>query len=747
MKIFFIVIITCSLIFDSYSQNSSNWQILNEGKGRFSLIDFVNDDVGWITDRDGKIMGTADGGETWETIFSDKNWSIRDLDFIDEMNGWTFFSYYSPSEETAYGIKKTVDGGQSWQTLKTWDEQLRGMFVVNDSVLFIWGNVIKKTVDGGRSWIDVTPSIDDIDITSLWFFNPDFGFVTQKSDSTNKNLLKTTNGGISWDEVPKPGFYDIRNLQFINDSTGYFLGYNEDYFPNLCKTTDTLNTWTIIIPVANLDSYFILDENTIFGVREDTVLSSKDGGITWGNKQSIGIGNLSRIYFSSPRFGYLLDKTYPIYTILWKSKDFGFTWERKIFSYSFKDVWFFNSNAGLIVGGDFLFAPHVGYNFGNFFLTDDGGMNWQNNLKAGSVESCFFINDETGFTVTTRGYESSIIKKTSDAGEHWLDVYNPNFDSTGYNFIGKDISFLNEELGWVIGRFHTVDGDSQGASILESRDRGENWTKVWTYLDTNNFRFNLNAIDASGSTAWAVGEYGMIVKYVEDDKWQLKTGITDLPLNDVFFIDELHGWIAGGYFNDENRYLILLKTTDGGESWEEIPDFNYKINDMYFADRLHGWVVGQDTSRKGLILETVDGGEKWDTVVGNLSGSLNAICFKDGVCWAVGGNGLILRTDNWVDWINSNTGEKYPAKYQLFQNYPNPFNPITNIEYRIPKSEHVELSIYNVLGQKIATLVNKKQPAGEYIVEWKASGFASGLYYYRLKTNKEHLTRKLLLLK
>jgi len=91
---------------------------------------------------------------------------------------------------------------------------------------------------------------------------------------------------------------------------------------------------------------------------------------------------------------------------------------------------------------------------------------------------------------------------------------------------------------------------------------------------------------------------------------------------------------------------------------------------------------------------------------------------------------------------------KVISELKLFQNYPNPFNPITNIEYQISSFNHVNLSIYNILGQKVTTLVNKKQPAGSYKVEWDASSFASGVYFYKLVTDKGFdRTRKLLLLK
>ena len=82
------------------------------------------------------------------------------------------------------------------------------------------------------------------------------------------------------------------------------------------------------------------------------------------------------------------------------------------------------------------------------------------------------------------------------------------------------------------------------------------------------------------------------------------------------------------------------------------------------------------------------------------------------------------------------------------KNYPNPFNPTTTISYQLPAVSLVDLSIYNVLGQKVTSLVSEKQQAGNYKVEWNAAGFSSGVYFYRMETGKGFVqSRKLILLK
>lgn len=91
--------------------------------------------------------------------------------------------------------------------------------------------------------------------------------------------------------------------------------------------------------------------------------------------------------------------------------------------------------------------------------------------------------------------------------------------------------------------------------------------------------------------------------------------------------------------------------------------------------------------------------------------------------------------------------EKRPIFFELNQNYPNPFNPSTTIEYSMAARARVELTIYDVLGQPIETLVDQVQDVGNYSVRWDGTAFASGVYYCRLKAGDFMQTRKILLMR
>lgn len=97
--------------------------------------------------------------------------------------------------------------------------------------------------------------------------------------------------------------------------------------------------------------------------------------------------------------------------------------------------------------------------------------------------------------------------------------------------------------------------------------------------------------------------------------------------------------------------------------------------------------------------------------------------------------------------VKDHGGLLLPAEFNLAQNYPNPFNPTTTIQYSIPKSVNVEIKVYDVLGNEVATLVNEEKPAGVYEVEFDASNLSSGVYFYKISAGSFNETKKMILLR
>jgi hypothetical protein len=118
--------------------------------------------------------------------------------------------------------------------------------------------------------------------------------------------------------------------------------------------------------------------------------------------------------------------------------------------------------------------------------------------------------------------------------------------------------------------------------------------------------------------------------------------------------------------------------------------------------------------------------------------------------------GTIYFDDLTVEVVGATTGvpkgDGLPSTFELGQNYPNPFNPSTKIQYAMPRDGNITLMIYNVLGQRVRTLVNEARAAGRYEVAWDGKddlgrSVGSGLYFYRLETGQSALVQKMLMLK
>ncbi len=124
--------------------------------------------------------------------------------------------------------------------------------------------------------------------------------------------------------------------------------------------------------------------------------------------------------------------------------------------------------------------------------------------------------------------------------------------------------------------------------------------------------------------------------------------------------------------------------------------------------------------------------------VNNNTGILGAISNDDSSEPAWVETDLILNVDD---------SKQSVQNFYLKQNYPNPFNSSTTINYNLPKTSKVQITIYNLLGQKVAELVNQRKPAGEHKTTWDAQNLPSGLYVTALKTNSVTIRRKMLLIK
>jgi photosystem II stability/assembly factor-like uncharacterized protein len=720
------------------------WEIVNEGinYNLITAIDFINSDTGWIAGNN-VILQTTDGGKNWRPYETDTTGVFSSIDFINDSLGWAI------SES---GILKTTDGGQNW-FMQNDTVEYGYIFAVTESVIYaVKGGEILKTSTGGADWANIYSPSSKTAISAACFLDNDTGIFAGGSDLDDLNtphegiVLRTFNGGESWNELTIPEFNNVPEVKLLNDSTAFFLASDKSGKFYICKTTDAFATWSVLAendyPIRA--AYFFNDDVIIYIMEDNSssyIMKSTDGGLTWGkNIVKLPLNWNYRICFGSEAAGYVfgvylqLGSTGNAHTLM-KSTDLGNSWSCIELTQPFQDVSFINGNTGIIVGCD----AYIHYRFGIVFKTDDGGKTWNSVFSGNTIlpVSCQFPNDSDGFILTYNYEEDGRLGllQTLNSGESWIE--NSSLIPYPLPIWGwiRDNGrlFMNESSGYVAGK----------GRIYQTKNEGESWDVL---LDCSTCE--LNSIYFTGeSVGWAVGEGGRILKHTAPDKWDDITSGTDLPLKKVFFADENTGWIAGGYKSNDEFHPVLLKTENSGVSWINIVNVDYLIHDIYFKDNRRGWIVGEDKDARGIILETTDGGDSWSVEVDSLSAPLNAIHSKDGNVWAVGFNGYILKMHDstLISGIEQHYADNNGAF--LLENYPNPFSSNTVISYHLPVAGEIELSVYNLMGQKVTTLVKEKQPAGSYEVKWNAEGIESGVCFCELKTGAGRRILKMILFK
>ena len=555
---------------------------------------------------------------------------------------------------------------------------------------------------------------------------------------------------MNWEKTIYPEYVDIIDLKFIDHSTAFFIVMHHTGHSYLYQTTDTLRTWSqISAGDQKVYAYFISESGSWYITLEDSlsnhyIQKSLDNGETWTELFSFRIWRMQQMYFRDDETGIACffwgGFWGPNQLILTNFNDPG-QWQARYFSYNLSDIIFNDHSHGLAYGG--YSVGH--FSFGDIFFTSDGGCTWSpDNAFTGHLQACSFPNDSIGYLLTSAS--DLPLYKSTDAGRTWAPVYIDDSGTGGVEFSFVDLLFETEHIGYAIGRWEAE--GSGTAYILKTENGGNLWKYLWSHEDNEDAGYGLTALDLKDNTIWAVGSKGLIVRWSDSDPVRIVRADTDISLHNVCFSDSLHGWAAGGFAIMSMFFHVLISTKDGGITWEVDAEFPYVINEIFFKDTRRGWMVGCDSTRQGIILATDDGGESWIPKAEHLPAPLNGLYFIGDYGWAVGEHGLVLKTENGgVNWIDARNEITYPASFKLNQNYPNPFNPITVISWQLAVNSQVELTVYNVLGEKLATLVSKRMHPGNHRYLFDGGNLASGVYYYQLAAGEYRVVKKMILLR
>lgn len=202
----------------------------------------------------------------------------------------------------------------------------------------------------------------------------------------------------------------------------------------------------------------------------------------------------------------------------------------------------------------------------------------------------------------------------------------------------------------------------------------------------------------------------------------------------------------GGFYRLENQKVFKYFNNDQENI---IYDFSKKIGDTVYSSPIPSQnIILSDTGSTFIFGQT----RKYWTFKSTYSlrkiiDSIGVDIIHEQPADPYGLIGAIINGKSYGEILSIRSNNNKESSFILNQNYPNPFNPKTTISYSIPRPGFVSMKVYNVLGQEITSLVSEEYHLGNYTVEWNASTFSNGLYFYRLQTNDFSETKKMVLLK
>lgn len=408
-------------------------------------------------------------------------------------------------------------------------------------------------------------------------------------------------------------------------------------------------------------------------------------------------------------------------------------------------------------------------NYGSTFgadirLTDNAGA---------SEDPCIAVSGSTVHVLwkdVRNGNYEIYYKRSTDNGTTWGNEVritndpqfslNPSIAASGNTVVAvwDDYRFNNAEIMYK----RSTDGGNtwEGETRLTNNDfasifpsvacQGQNVYVAWH--DTRDANYEIyfkNSTD--GGTTWSA-----------DTRLTNAAGVSDDACISVSGSSVHVSWKDS---RDGNVEIYYKRSTNGGTTWGSDLRLSTTSGQSWYAsiaafgDNVH--VVFNDYTGPGHLYycRSTNGGESFTSAVlsshmlGEFRASLITLDSSVHMAWTDTRDQGALHEEiyykrNPTGLIGvQNISSEIPREFYISQNYPNPFNPVTNIEFALSKSSYVKLIIYDVLGREVEKLVDKKLNAGIYKADWNASGFQSGVYFYKLQTEAFSETKKMILVK
>jgi photosystem II stability/assembly factor-like uncharacterized protein len=719
-----------------------------------STHDFEGEDldggIAFTNANTGVVISDGNGGMTWYTTDGGDNWTYNPIAglypvgtissrlYDIDAGGSTFaiVGYHRTTFLSTDGISWELSGPFSYE----YDRNI-SVDVIDDDNIVVGGNDawLLKTSDGGDNWDEVYYNTGN-DASLVHFVDANVGFVY----GNYGQWMATTDGGDTFTPInnwPSSSFWGLAlptdSKVFVTDWSGGDMTVSEDQgltwsYPTNAATETNVSLYEIEFA----------DENTgLIAGGGGLIKKTTNGGQSFEFVNN-PMAEMTRKHINSLRY---IDEDVVLAGgssgIIMKSTDGGDNWEEigsegSSFIYDFWPV-----SPDLVVAsvgsGQILYADA---DLDTFYLARDYGF-----------QSMRAVESRNGVLIIVAS-SGEIFRTTDFDALDSLDVVFEEPDGTDF----YDLEFVTDDLVYAVGR---------NGQIYKSEDAGLNWTKEVSGVEETapvlqKCRFRNNVL-------WAVGQKGVILK-LDMTPEEPVTGIliNEILANNVEAADE--NFVE---FYNANAEAVdvggLYLSTDAESPLEwQIPDTDPETTTIPAGGYLVFWADNEPASgtlHAGITLDA-SGGDI--ALVQNLNDEPTIVDsytyeaqdpdtaygrYPDGSdVWNImpptpGAENEEFPPVSVVDGL--------PRDFAVYENYPNPFNPETTIRFDLPEQVNVTIHVYNVLGERVNTLMdNSRMPAGYHSVTWNGTnhhgtGVASGIYFYQVHAGDYKSTHRMVLLK
>ncbi len=685
------------------TNNGENWTHLDNGLAGVGITGFAQIGTNlFVGTEGGGVFLSTDGGLSGVAVNEGLgNFFIASL----AVSGNKLFA------NTRGGLFVSSDNGAHWTSISQLNNLSGGPLLVNQnsdgSTSIYVGDYtgLYRSTNDGSDWIKLNnPPTDDSNpyVTALIAMPNNSGGNYLFVGTWGDGVFRTSDDGANWKKcntgLTQNWWDDVYVNTFAVIGATLLIGENlqSDFECGVFRSTDYGATWSSTnLELKNSDvvALAVKDMNLFAGTSDAGVFRSTNNGINW-------------------------------------------TQVNKGMSYQY-------ANAFAIKGTNL----YAGCGNGGVFLSTDKGDSWtqlNNNTNVFPITAITIPNNNSIIISTTQdNYRST------DNGLTWSNI----------QYIKKDGSIYSSGIPSCVWSLINIPrgadssyifAGSSNEGIVRSIDNGDWWNPVnaGLWADTRNYIVYalVAAPNASGGTNLYAGMghqglayYGAV--YVSKNYGSSWTDISNGLPNAAVWSLAISGANLFAGTNDSGIY----RSSIDGAGWTAVNEG--LTSKIVSAITVNGNRIFAGTYDGG-IFQSTNNGDTWSPINEDLTNlSINALITDDINLYAgtVEG-GVWKRSLSEIAAVEPAMVEK-PTQFLLAQNYPNPFNPRTTIRFSFPEAGHVSLNVYNNMGQKVAELVSQEMGAGSYNVEWNASGFASGMYFYRLEANNFVATKKLILLR